>query len=97
TATRPNQLWVRDVTRVAIWRGFVYVRFVIDVFARHIIGWRVSTPCSVLYFALQRALQLVLLQFRPMSMKELGVVLQGLKPVRIGEGRLVCVGSLQIA
>ena len=42
TATRPNQLWVADFTYVATWRGFVYVAFVIDVFARHIVGWRVS-------------------------------------------------------
>jgi transposase InsO family protein len=35
TATRPNQLWVSDLTYVATWRGFVYVAFVIDVFARH--------------------------------------------------------------
>jgi transposase InsO family protein len=41
-ATRPNQLWVADFTFVATWRGFVYVAFVIDVFARRIIGWRVS-------------------------------------------------------
>jgi transposase InsO family protein len=43
TATRPNQLWVSDFTYVATWRGFVYVAFVIDVFARHIVGWRVSS------------------------------------------------------
>ncbi len=42
-ATRPNQLWVADLTYVATWRGFVYVAFVIDVFARHIVGWRVSS------------------------------------------------------
>ncbi len=42
TATRPNQLWVADFTYVATWRGFVYVAFVIDVFARRIVGWRVS-------------------------------------------------------
>jgi transposase InsO family protein len=42
TATRPNQLWVSDFTSVATWRGFVYVAFVIDVFARRIVGWRVS-------------------------------------------------------
>jgi putative transposase len=42
TAMRPNQLWVADFTYVATWRGFVYVAFVIDVFARRIIGWRVS-------------------------------------------------------
>jgi putative transposase len=42
TATRPNQLWVSDFTYVATWHGFVYVAFVIDVFARRIVGWRVS-------------------------------------------------------
>src|SRR5215207_3452742 len=42
TASRPNQLWVADFTDVATWRGFVYVAFVIDVFARRIVGWRVS-------------------------------------------------------
>ena len=42
TATRPNQLWVSDFTYVATWRGFVYVAFVIDAFARRIVGWRVS-------------------------------------------------------
>jgi putative transposase len=43
TATRPNQLWVSDVTYVATWSGFVYVALVIDVFARRIVGWRVSS------------------------------------------------------
>ena len=42
SATRPNQLWVSDFTYVATWRGFVYVAFVIDVFSRRIVGWRVS-------------------------------------------------------
>jgi len=42
TATAPNQLWVSDFTYVATWRGFVYTAFVIDVFARRIVGWRVS-------------------------------------------------------
>src|SRR4029434_7920194 len=42
SATRPNQLWLADFTYVATWRGFVYVAFVIDVFARRIVGWRVS-------------------------------------------------------
>jgi transposase InsO family protein len=42
TATRPNQLWVADFTYVATWRGFVYVAFIIDVFARRIVGWRVA-------------------------------------------------------
>jgi|WetSurMetagenome_2_1015567.scaffolds.fasta_scaffold31968_5 putative transposase len=43
TATRPNELWVADFTYVATWRGFVYVAFVIAVFARRLVGWRVST------------------------------------------------------
>jgi len=42
-ASRPNQLWVSDLTYVATWRGFVYVAFVIDVFARRIVGWRATT------------------------------------------------------
>jgi putative transposase len=41
-ATRPNQLWVADFTFVATWNGFVYVAFITDVFARRIVGWRVS-------------------------------------------------------
>lgn len=41
-ASRPNVLWVSDFTYVATWTGFVYVAFVIDVFARKIVGWRVS-------------------------------------------------------
>jgi len=42
-ATAPNQLWVADITYVATWAGFAYVAFVIDVFSRYIVGWRVST------------------------------------------------------
>ena len=42
----PNQLWVADFTYVATWRGFVYVAFVIDVFARRIVGWRVSASLA---------------------------------------------------
>jgi putative transposase len=41
-APRPNALWVSDFTYVATWAGFVYVAFIIDVFARRIVGWRVS-------------------------------------------------------
>ncbi len=41
-ASHPNALWVSDFTYVATWQGFVYVAFVIDVFARRIVGWRVS-------------------------------------------------------
>ena len=39
----PNMLWVSDFTYVATWKGFVYVAFVIDAYARKIVGWRVST------------------------------------------------------
>jgi putative transposase len=46
TAQRPNQLWVSDFTYVPTWSGTVYVAFVIDVFARRIVGWRVSTSMS---------------------------------------------------
>jgi putative transposase len=42
TVLRPNALWVSDLTYVATWRGFVYVAFVIDAFARRIVGWRAS-------------------------------------------------------
>ena len=41
-ADRPNQLWVADLTYVSTWRGAVYAAFVIDVFSRMIVGWRVS-------------------------------------------------------
>jgi len=43
SATQPNQLWVADLTYVATWIGYVYVAFVIDVFSRMIVGWRVSS------------------------------------------------------
>jgi putative transposase len=43
TVEAPNRLWVSDLTYVATWRGFVYVAFVIDAYARRIVGWRVST------------------------------------------------------
>jgi len=42
-AARPNQLWVSDFTYVSTWQGWLYVAFVIDVFARRIVGWRVSS------------------------------------------------------
>jgi len=58
TATRPNQLWIADFTYVATWTGFVYVAFVIDVFARRIIGWRVarSMKTELVLDALEQAL-----------------------------------------
>ena len=58
TATRPNQLWVADITFVATWRGVVYVAFVIDVFSRYIVGWRVwnSLKTDLVLDALEQAL-----------------------------------------
>jgi transposase InsO family protein len=57
-AERPNQLWVADITHVATWSGFVYVAFVIDVFARCIVGWRVarSMRTDLVLDALEQAL-----------------------------------------
>jgi transposase InsO family protein len=45
-ADRPNQLWVSDFTYVSTWAGFVYVAFVVDVYARYIVGWKVSYSMS---------------------------------------------------
>lgn len=42
TAQRPDRLWVADFTYVSTWQGFVYVAFIVDVFARRIVGWRAS-------------------------------------------------------
>ena len=42
TAERPDQLWVADFTFVSTWQGFAYVAFIIDVYSRFIVGWRVS-------------------------------------------------------
>ncbi len=57
-ATRPNQLWVADISYVATWAGFVYVAFVIDVYARRIVGWRVarSLRTELVLDALEQAL-----------------------------------------
>ena len=57
-AERPNALWVSDFTYVSTWQGFVYVAFVIDVFARHIVGWRVSSSARTDFVldALEQAL-----------------------------------------
>jgi putative transposase len=58
TATRPNQLWVADFTYVATWAGVVFVAFVIDVFARRIVGWRVASSMrtDLVLDALEQAL-----------------------------------------
>jgi putative transposase len=42
SASRPNQLWVADLTYVATWSGFVYVAFVVDAFSRFVVGWQAS-------------------------------------------------------
>jgi transposase InsO family protein len=57
-ASRPNELWVSDFTYVSTWQGFVYVAFIIDVFARRIVGWRVSstTHTDFVLDALEQAL-----------------------------------------
>jgi putative transposase len=58
SVSRPNALWVADLTYVATWRGFVYVAFVIDAFARRIVGWRVSSSLrtDIALDALEQAL-----------------------------------------
>ena len=58
TASRPNALWVADLTYVATWRGFAYVAFVIDAYARRIVGWRVSNSLKtdIALDALEQAL-----------------------------------------
>src|ERR1700678_4163872 len=57
-APRPNALWVSDFTYVATWTGFVYVAFVIDAYARRIVGWRASRTAhaSFVLDALEQAL-----------------------------------------
>jgi transposase InsO family protein len=57
-ASRPNQLWVADLTYVATWAGCVYVAFVIDVYSRYIVGWRASTSLrtDLVLDALEQAL-----------------------------------------
>ncbi len=58
TASRPNQLWVSDFTYVPTWSGTVYVAFVIDVFARRIVGWKASTSMATQFVldALEQAI-----------------------------------------
>ncbi|MBB3475904.1 transposase InsO family protein [Novosphingobium sp. SG754] len=57
-ASAPNRLWVSDFTYVSTWNGFVYVAFVVDVFARYIVGWRVSRTAhaSFVLDALEQAI-----------------------------------------
>ena len=57
-APRPNALWVSDFTYVSTWQGFVYTAFVIDVFVRRVVGWRVPSTASAGFVldALEQAL-----------------------------------------
>jgi transposase InsO family protein len=57
-APRPNALWLSDFTSVATWQGFVYVAFIIDAYARRIVGWRVSRTAHAAFVldALEQAL-----------------------------------------
>ena len=57
-ADRPNQLWVSDFTYVSTWQGWLYVAFVVDVFARRIVDWRVSSSMTTEFVldALEQAL-----------------------------------------
>ncbi|EEC9110553.1 IS3 family transposase [Escherichia coli] len=57
-AERPDQLWVADFTYVSTWQGFVYVAFIIDVFAGYIVEWRVSSSMETTFVldALEQAL-----------------------------------------
>ena len=57
-AERPNQLWVSDSTYVSTWQGWLYVAFIVDVFARRIVDWRVSSSMTTDFVldALEQAL-----------------------------------------
>jgi putative transposase len=57
-ASKPNELWVSDFTYVSTWQGWLYVAFVIDVFAKRIVGWRLSSRMSTDFVldALEQAL-----------------------------------------
>lgn len=64
-ASRPNQLWVSDFTYVSTWQGWLYVAFVIDVYARRIVGWRVS--CTMQTDFVLDALEQALYERQPSS------------------------------
>jgi putative transposase len=71
-APRPNALWVSDFTYVATWTGFVYVAFVIDAYARRVVGWRVSRSAraDLVLDALEQALH----QRQPFASSGLSVI-----------------------
>ena len=72
-APRPNRLWVSDFTSVATWSGFVYVAFVIDAYARRIVGWRVSRSARADFVLV--ALEQALHQRRPFCRQRTGLPL----------------------
>ena len=78
-AARPNQLGVSDFTYVSTWQGWLYVAFVIDVFARRIVGWRVSS--STTDFVLD-ALEQAPLRAAPRRRRNLDTPLRQRVPIR---------------
>jgi transposase InsO family protein len=68
-AERPNQLWVSDFTYVSTWQGWLYVAFVVDVFSRRIVGWRVSRSMTTDF--VMDALEQALFERRPERDKSL--------------------------
>ncbi len=74
-APGPNMLWVSDFTYVATWKGFVYVALVIDVYARYIVGWRVSRTADT-GFVLD-ALEQALHERRPVHREVLSITATG--------------------
>jgi transposase InsO family protein len=82
-ADRPNQLWVSDFTYVSTWQGWLYVAFVIDVYARRIVGWRVSSSMHT-EFVLD-ALEQALYARQPERDGELKQALYARQPERDGE------------
>lgn len=62
-ADRPNQLWISDFTYVSSWQGTIYVAFIVDVFARKIVGWKVSTSMTTVFVL--DALEQAICQRRP--------------------------------
>ena len=79
-APAPNMLWLSDFTYVATWAGFVYVAFVIDAYARRIVGWRVSRTAHA-DFVLD-ALEQALHERRPMHRRRAGPSLGQRSPIR---------------
>ena len=82
-AAHPNALWLSDFTYVATWAGFVYVAFVIDAYARRIVGWRVSRTAHA-GFVLD-ALEQALHDRRPLHRGGLGASQRPRQPIRLDQ------------